>query len=215
MTTHQHFSTQYAIEMAYLLHLPPDYDASQSYPLLLALHGLGESGDDLEKLKVNGMPALLETQPDFPAIVVMPQCPAGSWWTYHVHKLVALLDHIEATYSVDPDRIYITGLSMGTWGLWALAMLQPQRFAALIAICGRGEPRLAERLKNIPVWVFHGALDDIVLPVESKAMVAALRWHGNSRVQYTVYPDVEHDSWTPTYNNPDVFEWLFAQKRGE
>lgn len=214
-STAHHFSTVVPTTLNYLQHLPPDYDPSQRYPLILALHGSGERGDDLEKLKVNGMPAYVEQHPDFPAIVIMPQCPAESWWTYHIRALAALLDHIEGDLSVDPDRIYLSGLSMGTWGLWSLAILQPERFAALVPICGRGEPHLVAVLKNVPVWVFHGALDEIVLPVESEAMVAALRWHGNSRVKYTLYPDVGHDAWTPTYNNPELFAWLFAQKRGQ
>jgi predicted peptidase len=198
------------ITMKYLLYLPKDYEQKQSLPLLLFLHGSGEKGDNLELVKKNGPPKLIEAGKEFPFIVVSPQCPKDkSWDTY---ELTALLDDIVEKYKVDQDRIYLTGLSMGGFGTWSLAIYTPNRFAALVPICGGGDPNRIRRLANVPIWVFHGAKDPTVPLEMSEKMVEALKKRGGNP-KFTVYPEAKHDSWTEAYATPELYEWLLEQKR--
>jgi len=203
-----------AVALEYLLFLPQDYgrDPEKKWPLMLFLHGAGERGDSLGLVKKHGPPKIVGQQPDFPFIVVSPQCPAGLWWPEKLDDLSALLDEVEARYAVDSRRIYLTGLSMGGYGTWSLAQDQPERFAAIVPICGGGSRALARRLKDLPVWVFHGAQDKTVPLEESEKMVAALKRAGGSP-RLTIYPDAGHDSWTETYDNPELYEWLLSQIR--
>jgi len=203
-------NTQVKVRMNYLLSLPKDYDKQDSWPLLLFLHGSGERGDDLELVKKLGPPKLIAAGKHFPFIVVSPQCPKGRWW--EPIELVALLDKISSRYKVDADRIYVTGLSMGGFGTWRLAFYAPNRFAAIAPICGGGETYWAERFAHLPVWAFHGAKDTGVPPARSQAMIDELRKNGG-KPKLTIYPKAGHNSWTETYNNPKLYEWLLAQKR--
>ena len=199
------------VKCGYLLFLPKGYKpGGRRWPLILFLHGAGQRGDDLEQVKEHGLAKIVATLPDFPAIVVSPQCPTDGWWTSD--PLAALLDEVEEKYRVDRKRIYVTGLSMGGFGTWTLAMEQPQRFAALVPICGRGNPLLVHRIKELPIWVFHGEKDKIVPIANSREMVRALRAHG-AKPKFTIYPDAAHDSWTRTYENPRLYTWLFRQAR--
>jgi predicted peptidase len=207
------------VRLPYLLYLPPDYkpDSVQKWPLILFLHGAGERGDDLELVKKHGIPKVVEERQDFPFIAVAPQCPEGEWWPEKTRILSALLDEVMAAYAVDPDLIYLTGLSMGGYGTWSLATAYPERFAALVPICGGGLsivgfPERACVLKKIPIWVFHGARDEVVRIEESEKMVNALKACGGN-VRFTVYPEAEHDSWTETYDNPELYAWLLQQRR--
>jgi len=195
----------------YLLSLPAGYENDdRRWPLMLFLHGAGESGESLAKVKANGPPKLIAgNERAFPCIVVSPQSPGRGW---NPDYLAALLDDICAAYRVDPERIYLTGLSIGGYGSWMLAAAQPDRFAAIVPICGGGNPADADKLKGIPIWVFHGAEDKTVKLENSTKMVDALKARG-SDVKFTVYPGVGHDSWTETYANPELYDWLFAQKR--
>lgn len=197
------------VRLGYLLYLPKDYgaDARKKYPMILFLHGMGERGDDLDRVKAHGIPKIAEQKKDFPFIAVSPQCPEFSWWTSELEALNALLDEIVDSYAVDTDRIYLTGLSMGGFGAWSLAMKYPDRFAAIAPICGGGDPEKAEVLKDIPVWVFHGAKDETVPLERSEEMVEALKACGGN-VKFTVYPDAGHDSWTETYDNPELYKWF-------
>lgn len=199
-----------SVTLNFLLHLPQGYDQRDAWPLLLFLHGAGERGDDLELVKVHGPPKLIAAGKDFPFIVVSPQCPEFRSW--HALELTALLDHLEQRYKVDEDRIYVTGLSMGGSGTWMLALNYPDRFAAIAPICGRGDPRGAERIAHLPTWVFHGAKDEGVPLEYSTEMVEALKKAGGNP-ELTVYPDAGHDAWTETYENPGLYEWLLKQKR--
>jgi len=204
--------TNVPVELEYLLYLPPEYEKQEKWPLVIFLHGAGERGDDLAKVKVHGPPKLIEEGKDFPAIVVSPQCANNRWWHQQTLELSALVDDIEKNYKVDQDRIYLTGLSMGGFGTWALGGYSPERFAALVPICGGGEAIAARSLTKVPIWVFHGAKDPIVPLKRSQDMVDVLeRMKGN--VKFTIYPDVQHDSWTETYADPELWKWLFAQKR--
>jgi len=208
------FEKQVTVRLNYLLFLPESYsnDSDKKWPLMLFLHGAGERGSDVNKVKVHGPPKIVEKRKDFPFIVVSPQCPADSWW--RPFELIALLDEIQKDYRVDPDRVYLTGLSMGGFGTWDLATQYPQRFAAIAPICGGGIPALARRIKDVPVWVFHGAADRVVPVARSDEMVEALKKAG-ADVKYTRYEGVDHDSWTKTYANEELYEWMLSHKRGE
>ena len=197
----------------YLLFLPEGYGQEQkSWPLMLFLHGAGERGDDLNKVKVHGPPKIVEKRKDFPFIVVSPQCPEDDWWTMKTEVLINLLDDIMARYDVDPERIYLTGLSMGGYGSWALASEYPDRFAAVVPICGGGNRIMSIVLKDMPIWAFHGAKDNVVPVEESKDLVEAINARGGN-AKLTIYPDANHDSWTETYNNQELYDWLLEHRR--
>ena len=197
----------------YLLFLPEGYGTKrQSWPLMVFLHGAGERGNVLNKVAVHGPPKIVKNKKDFPFILVSPQCPEGDWWTEKVEVLINLVDDIAARYKVDKKRIYLTGLSMGGYGTWALASSYPERFAAIAPICGGGSRIMSLRLKDIPIWVFHGAKDQVVPLEESEEMVNAIRKRGGD-VKFTIYPDAGHDSWTETYNNQELYDWFLEYRK--
>jgi predicted peptidase len=201
--------------MGYLLFLPAAYgrNGHLRWPLILFLHGAGERGHDIERLRGHGITRVVEERADrFPFVVVSPQCPEGSRWVDHLDTLGALLGEITRAYAIDEQRVYLTGMSMGGQGAWAMALRYPERFAAVAPICG---PRLSgtdlvERMRVLvgtPVWVFHGAKDEVVPLEHSMAMADALEEVGGT-VRLTVYPEAGHDAWTETYNNPALYEWF-------
>lgn len=197
-------------KLNYLLSLPADYEKSKdSWPLVLFLHGAGESGSDLNKVKIHGPPKLVETRGPFPFILVSPQSPGRGW---NPEVLNALVDSLIKEHRVDKNRVYLTGLSMGGYGSWTLAAAYPDKFAALAPICGGGNPADASKLARLPIWVFHGAKDSVVPLKRSEEMVDALKAAGGNP-KFTVYPEAQHDSWTETYDNPEFYQWLLAQKR--
>jgi predicted peptidase len=197
------------VKYDYLLCLPQDYGKDdKAAPLLLFLHGAGQK---LPGLKRGGLAKQIEQKKDNPFILVAPESPTRGW---NPRALNALLDDIVGKYKVDKDRIYVTGLSMGGFGTWSLAAAYPDRFAAIIPICGGGNPATATKLKDLPIWVFHGAKDKTVPASRSEAMVKALKDAGAKHVTFTLYPEAGHNAWTPTYSNPKVWEWLLKQKRG-
>jgi len=197
------------VKLQYLLQLPPGYDEQESWPVLLFLHGAGERGSDLEMVKKHGPPKLIEGGRELPFIVVSPQCPAGRWW--EAFELAALLDEIESQYKVDGKRIYVTGLSMGGFGTWALAAYQPNRFAAIAPICGGGEPFMTRLYSHVPTWVFHGDKDEVVPLERSQSMVEGLKRAGGN-VKFTVYEGVGHDSWTEPYADEAFYQWLLEHR---
>jgi predicted peptidase len=197
----------------YLLFLPEGYgEKDKRWPLMLFLHGAGERGEDLNKVKVHGPPKIVEKKKDFPFIVVSPQCPKDVWWNEKVEVLINLLDEIEARYNVDTERVYLTGLSMGGYGTWALGSKYPERFAAIAPICGGGLRFMALGLTDMPIWVFHGAKDRVVPVKESEEMVKMIKARGG-KAKLTVYPEAGHDSWTETYNNPKLYDWFLKYRR--
>ena len=200
------------ITLNYLVYLPPEYNTSDEtkWPLILFLHGAGERGDSLNRVKRHGPPKLVEEGKDFEFIIISPQCPARQWWSAEL--LNRLLDEVIGKYRVDEERIYVTGLSMGGFGTWDLASEYPQRFAAIAPICGGGHPELAWNMRHLPVWVFHGAKDEVVSIGLSDIMVKSLKKY-NNKVKYTVYPEATHDSWTETYDNPELYEWFLQNKK--
>lgn len=203
------------VSLNYLLYLPEGYDTDQgkSWPMMVFLHGSGERGNDPEKIKVHGPPKLIEAGQHFPFMVLSPQCPDKRDWD--AETIYALVKNIAGRYRVDENRIYVTGLSMGGWAAWDLAMAYPGYFAAIAPVCGRIDrnyPRRADELKSMPVWAFHGAADDVVPVTDAAKMIRLLQdAGGNARI--TIYPGANHDSWTETYNNPELYEWLLKQSR--
>lgn len=208
-----------AQRLNYLLYIPESYgkDPYAAYPLIVFLHGSRELGGNIALLHNAILPARLDHDADFPAIVVSPQSPVFAWDS-SVPAVTALLDELQASLSIDPNRIYLTGLSMGAYGVWALAMApqNQQRFAALVSVVG-GYYYDAKRLcalKDVPVWVFAGAKDRNVNPKESVAIVQALRGCG-ADPKFTMYDDANHDqSWTRAFEDPHLFEWLLEQRTG-
>lgn len=199
----------------YLLALPTGYEAddSREWPLIVFLHGSGERGDDVQKVKVHGPLKRIAQGQEIPAIIAAPQAKGGTIWEPHAVK--ALTEKLARTYRVDENRIYLTGLSMGGFGTWDTALEYPETYAAIAPICGGAGVRfiLAERIKRLPIWIFHGDADSAV-PVEySFKMEKALKKVGNE-VKLTIYEGVGHDSWTRTYEDPAFWEWLLAQRRG-
>lgn len=202
--------------ITHLTYLPPTYEANpaQRWPLVLFLHGKGERGDNISQIKEAALPSRLEYdhgfRAQFPAIVVAPQCPAGEWWSNH--ELAAVLDVVQAKYRVDPDRVYVTGMSMGGYGTWALATEFPDRFAAIAPICGGGDMAEAARLAHLPIWAFHGHNDNVVPFEESERMVDALHKLGGD-IRFTAYRECGHDAWTSAYSDPELFAWMFSHTR--
>lgn len=196
------------VEINYLIYLPDDYDTKEQVPLLLFLHGAGERGNDLKLVKKHGPPKLIEEGKKFPFIVVSPQCPLNKRW--NTSDLIALLDYIVDKYKVDKNKIYVTGLSMGGNGTWRLAAEIPERIAAIIPICGWGDLFEICFLGKMPVWAFHGAKDPVIPVKASQDLVDRLNMCGGN-AKLTIYPEAEHDSWTETYNNPEIYEWLLNQ----
>jgi len=195
----------------YLLYLPSGYGADdRQWPLLVFLHGAGERGDDLDLVKRHGPPKIVKDRDDFPFIVLSPQCAKESWWSPPLVK--ALIDTVVAQYRVDETRIYLTGFSMGAFGTWSVATDYPDLFAALLPICGGGDPTKAERIKQIPAWIFHGGKDPVVPLEKSTEMKKALEACG-ADVTLTVYQNLGHDSWTRTYENEEIYDWLLTQRK--
>jgi predicted peptidase len=195
----------------YQLFLPKSYAApsTEKFPLIIFLHGSGEGGTDLAKVKAHGPPKLVDTDPRFPFVVVSPQAPEGEAWD--IAKLDSLLAVIQKNYRVDQSRIYLTGLSLGGFGTWDWAIARPGVFAAIAPICGRSDVTKASALKSTPIWAFHGDNDDVVDMAGSFDMVSAVRKAGGSP-RLTIYPDTGHDSWTRTYADPALYFW-FLQHR--
>jgi predicted peptidase len=223
-------------EYRYQVFVPAQRQRSRPPPTILFLHGTGERGDDGDKPTRVGLGPYVRAHAEtFPALVVFPQAPEGRDWNGVAAAIAfAALDAASAEFGGDPDRTYLTGLSMGGYGTWELGLMQPQRFAALVPVCGgltapRAErdlfvgplrdaadkpAALAQRLKHVPVWIFHGAKDDVVPPGESRAVHAAFKATGAADVRYTEFPEANHNSWDPAYaQTPELWTWLFAQWR--
>ena len=196
----------------YEIYYPEQYHEQEGkkWPLLLFLHGAGERGSDLEKVKEQGLPKYLQDKKDFPFVVAYPQCPSRTYWT--VPGLNDWFKEISQKIRYDENRLYLTGLSMGGYGTWHWAAAHPEKFAAIIPICGGGEARQAKRLVNMPIWAFHGQKDNVVPVEETLQMVEAIKRAGGSP-KLTLYPNLFHDSWTATYNNTAIYDWLLEHKR--
>jgi predicted peptidase len=214
--------------LPYRLLKPEHYDPKMKYPLVLFLHGAGERGKDNDKQLVHGVAefAKKENREKYPCFLIAPQCPTGAGWSDFMAKkgapskgqaepgrlAVDLVQAIQKEFSIDPSRLYITGLSMGGYGTWDIISRHPDMFAAAVPICGGGDPMQAEKFSKMPIWVFHGGKDPVVKPERSREMVEAIKKAGGE-AKYTEYPEVSHDSWVKAYKDADMMAWLFAQKR--
>lgn len=218
----------------YQVYVPPNWNSKQKWPVILFLHGAGERGDDgLVQTEVGIGTALRRHEDRFPCIVVLPQCRKGVWWTEPAMEAQVLkaLDQTLKEFKGDPQRVYLTGLSMGGYGTWAIAAKYPGKFAALAPICGgirlparvRNAPGLpvvaessdpyaatAQKIGKTPVWVFHGGVDPTVPVTEARKMVEALKAAGGN-VRYNEYEGVGHNSWDKAYAEPDLLTWLLSQ----
>ena len=198
---------------AFQLHLPPGAAAKRSatrYPLMIFLHGSGERGASLDQVKVHGPPKIAARDPNFPFLLISPQLPADQDWD--LDKLRAILAWALKSLPADPDRIILTGLSLGGHATWRWGASEPTRFAAIAPVAGRGVPASACALKAMPVWAFHGDRDDVVTPEGSFAMARAIRACGG-QPRLTIYPNLGHNSWDPAYDDPALYYWLLAQRR--
>ena len=185
---------------------------NEKVPLIVQLHGAGERGDgreELEKVDVHGFSKYLKDA-EHNCIVIMPQCPADTFWAARVESIVKFIEHLIKEFNVDEDRVYLTGLSMGGYGTWFTAMARPDLFAAIAPVCGGGMAWNAGVLK-MPIWAFHGAADDTVTPIQTDEMVSKLK-EFNCDVTYTRIDGVGHNVWENAYNK-DLLEWLLSKKR--
>ncbi|HZY89547.1 MAG TPA: prolyl oligopeptidase family serine peptidase [Gemmataceae bacterium] len=217
--------------LLYRLLKPENYDAKEKYPLVVFLHGAGERGNDNEAQLKHGVKEFVkaDVRKKYPCFLIAPQCPTRQVWAgleggFNSHKQAAkpaepgrlaleLIGTMQKEYSIDPKRIYLTGLSMGGYGTWDLLARQPKLFAAAAPVCGGGDESTAEKIAQLPIWVFHGDKDNAVPVARSRTMVEALKKAGG-HPKYTEYPGVGHNSWDKAYADPELMKWLFAQKRG-
>jgi alpha-L-fucosidase 2 len=257
--------TSSGASLPYRLFVPENYTRQEKYPLIMTLHGVGESGNDnvahVKKNRVAERWAEDSTQKIQKCFVVSPQCPTSDKWVnvpswsnvyYNTQSLqesaslgraLALVDSLVKEFPIDTNRLYITGLSMGGYGTWDVLARHPGKFAAAIALCGGSDTSKANKIRNTPIWTFHGALDNVVPPTATRSMISRFETLGTSAVKYTAqygnyfsgstitrekltskidsgattifceYPDADHSIWTNTYNEPLLTRWLFKQKK--
>lgn len=222
--------------LPYRIMMPESSSENKKYPLVLFLHGAGERGNDNNKQLTHGSKlfAAPENRKAFPCIAVFPQCPKGSYWanpkinrntkptkfkfkrggnpTEAMESLMDLVQKLVQNPNVDASKIYVAGLSMGGMGTFELLSRMPDTFAAAIAICGGGNTKLAEKYSHVPMWIFHGAKDDVVIPQHSVAIVEALLKQG-AFPKFTLYDDANHNSWDPAFAEKEFLPWLFSQKK--
>ena len=216
----QHPHTSEKAHINFLFYLPDEYgkDSRQKWPLILFLHGMGERGNNLDYLKTGGLPKKLESEQNFPFVAVSPQIESqdGYWSADETTAvLFTLQEEIQATYSIDPERIYLTGVSLGAGGTWEIGLRYPDRFAALIPVMGYygypfGTPDNICDLKNVPIWAFHGAKDETVPLDAEEGLVNALKVCGG-HAQITIFPNAGHDIADEAYANPDLYAWMLSQ----
>jgi predicted peptidase len=209
------FKDPHGAQAKYVVFVPPGYDGTRAFPAILFLHGSGATGTDGRAHVQGALAAAIRKRPKyFPFLVVFPQSHEGSWQANSPDgkRALAILDRVARDYRVNGKRLYLTGLSMGAEGVWSLAAAHPQRWAAIVPICGGGDPATAARFKDVPCWCFHGDADKVTPPARSRAMIRALKQAGGNPL-YQEYPGVGHNAWDRTYANPDLYEWLLLQER--
>ena len=208
-------------EAKYALFVPHSYTPDQPVPVILFLHGAGQAGTDGVRPTRMGLGnAVRQREMSFPFLAVFPQAQRRdrnlfqTWFPGHAEgdRALAILDEVQKQFSTDPKRHYLTGLSMGGFGTWHLAAKYPDWWAAIVPVCGGGDPAAAEVVKDIPCWCFHGDADEVISVEESRTMIRALKRAGGQPL-YHEYPGVGHNCWDLTYAMPDLYEWLLLQKR--
>ena len=208
----RYFESKFIGKMGYLLHVPENLPQS-GRKLMIFLHGAGERGEDLEVVKVNGIPKLLAEGMDIPAVVICPQCPSGIVWTNIIFAVKELIDKTVEEFNIDKNLITITGISMGGFGTWEMGITYPEMFAAIAPVCGGGMSWRADALKDMPIWAFHGDADETVPPKNSYEMVDKVNSCGGN-AKLTVFHGVAHNSWTPAYRETKLIDWLLEQRKG-
>lgn len=202
-------------ESPYVVFVPADYNGTKEYPVILFLHGAGETkGGSKQPVEVGIGPAIKKREKDFPFITVIPQSEKRTWKadSDDGKRAIAILDEVMKDYKCDPKRQYLTGLSMGGFGTWSNAAAHPNRWAAIVPICGGGNPADAAKIKDIPCWCFHGDKDTAVKVDLSRTMIDALKKAGGTP-KYTEYPGVAHNSWDAAYAEKDLFPWMLQQSK--
>jgi len=206
------------VKLHYQLYKPDNYyDNDSKYPLVLYLHGVGERGADLKKIEVNGLPEVINKGKTFSFLTLAPQCPQFGWWSRseYIEALADLLNEVMEVYRVNSNQIYITGLSMGGYGTLALAQKYPDMFAAIIPICGGMDDHASiNRLGDIPMWLFHGELDQIH-PAQLTLDIYDLLSPINKNIKLTIYDGVGHNSWDKTYANHEIYDWLLSYNKNQ
>jgi predicted peptidase len=200
--------------------VPRGYDGTKEYPVILFLHGAGETKNPKAKkegkmpVEVGIGPAIKKREKDFPFIVVIPRAEGFGWTAASANgkRALAMLDEVMKEYKVDPKRQYLTGLSMGGMGTWSIAIAHPDRFAAIVPICGRGDTSAAGKIKDLPCWCFHGDADTAVKVEGSRDMIDAIKKAGG-KPKYTEYPGVGHNSWDKAYATDELYTWLLEHKK--
>jgi predicted peptidase len=202
-------------EIPQVVYLPPNYSPEVPHPAIVFLHGRSESGTDGWKQMGQGLGrAIIADATRWPFVVVMPQKPDQSrQWADYTEDVLACLADAKARFNIDPDRVTLTGLSQGGAGTWAIGASHPHLWNALVPICGFGDAQsLAPKVADMPIWCFHGDADDIILPEESRKMVAAMKAAGGQPV-YTEYPGVNHNSWDRAYAEAELPAWILSKRR--
>ncbi len=216
----------------YRLRLPENYSIEKKYPVVLFYHAAGERGDDNIMQLAIGLPVAMQNSnsPLYDAIIIAPQCPKDKKWvdtdwrlgnyrvddtpeTVYIQTALELLDYTLKKYSCDKSRIYIMGISMGSFAVWDTLARHGERFAAAFACCGAGDPSKAEQMRNIPIWTYHGALDPEVPADGTRNMVQAIQAAGGEKIHYTEYPDLNHWSWDAAYSSYDDIRAMFEQQK--
>lgn len=218
--------------LRYRIMYPENYDQSKSYPLVIFLHGSGERGNDNEKQLVHGAAlfANAENRRNFPAIVVFPQCPSNGFWapvswennkfgyvnttkpTEPMQLVIRLIRDLKKSEAVDSKHIYVSGLSMGGMGTFDIICRLPKMFAAAVPICGGVNIERLNKVKNMPVRIYHGEADNLVPSAHSKDAYNKLKAEGAQQVELILFPGVGHDSWTSAFAEPDFLSWIFSKK---
>ena len=215
------YKDQSGTEHKYVVFVPHNYKKGTPTPTILFLHGAGETkpgpkskGTPKMPVEVGIGPAIKKREKTFPFLTIIPQAPRFGWGagTEGGKLALAILDEVEKEYSVDKKRLYLTGLSMGGMGTWSLAMAMPEKWAAIVPICGRGDTKSADKIKDLPCWAFHGDADTAVNVSGSRDMIAAIKKAGGDP-KYTEYPGVGHNSWDKAYDTDELYEWLLKQSK--
>ena len=206
-------------QLSYQIFLPGDYgvEPGRTWPLILSLHSTSARGTNPEEILKADLPATIEAGVEYPFVVVAPLCPAETWWSDYLPALDVLLKEVCDRYSVDQNRVAVTGVSMGAFGVWHLGATYPNRFSALVPISGGGAwfygfPERARTLAAVPMWIFHGDADPII-PLREAVVLAEEHKAAGANSRLTIIPEGGHDIWKQVYRMPELINWLAEQKR--
>jgi predicted peptidase len=224
------FTDSAGAKMPYLLLKPKGFELNKAYPLVLFYHGAGERGDDNHSQWRNGVEVFQrpENREKFPCFVVAPQCPVKKQWvnvpwgadsevqpaepSAELTLSLQILRSVEQEFNIDRNRLYVAGISMGGYATWDVITRYPDLFAAAVPVCGGGDEKQAAKIKDLPIWAFHGGEDKTVKTIRTQNMIAAIKAAGGNP-RYTQYPGVGHGSWGPAFKEPQLLAWMFEQKR--